>query len=187
MHKAIAAIGLASLGLASMGLAVNTVSAAEPVGGYVGASIGESNIEDDDIDFDEGDTAFKIFGGYAFHPNFAVELAYVDAGSPRETAGPASLEVEAKGIIGSAVGRIPLGDIFTLFGKVGFAHYDIDATVRFGNGTVLSDDDSDTDIAYGLGAQVAIGARFAVRAEYEMIDIEDGDFSFLSVGGLFKF
>ena len=47
---------------------------------YLGASIGENYIEQDNVflgeDFDDSDTGYKVFGGYQFHRNFAVEANY---------------------------------------------------------------------------------------------------------------
>ncbi len=51
--------------------------------GYVGGSIGQSDADLDragTISCDNKDTGFKVFGGYMFHPNFGIELAYADLG-----------------------------------------------------------------------------------------------------------
>jgi OOP family OmpA-OmpF porin len=83
MHKRFALNGLAIVGLAFGASA----SAEDAPGFYAGASIVESSVEVSDADFDSSDTSFKIFGGYAFNQNFAVELAWFDAGSPDEQVG----------------------------------------------------------------------------------------------------
>ena len=65
-----------------MALAYAGSAAAElDPGFYVGAGVGQSKIEADDINFDEDDTGFKVFGGYQFNKYFAVELAYIDGGN----------------------------------------------------------------------------------------------------------
>ncbi len=52
---------------------------------YVGGGIGQSYVEEDNVlpgeDFEGEDFAFKVFGGYRFHKNFSVELAYIDLGN----------------------------------------------------------------------------------------------------------
>jgi OOP family OmpA-OmpF porin len=185
MYKRIALNGLAMLGL----LAGATAYAEQAPGFYAGVGIGEATIEVDDVDFDASDTAFKVFGGYSFNENFAVELTYFDGGSPNENfefAGiGGSVDAEVDGLNASVVGRIPVGDTFSLFAKLGFASYDVKVTARAA-GFSESADGSDEDISYGLGAALGFGS-FEVRAEYEAIDVSDGSFNVLSVSGLFRF
>ena len=186
MNKRMALNGLALLGL----LASTTVLAETQPGFYAGASIGQASIEIDDTDFDADDTGFKVFGGYNFNQYFAVEATYFDAGKPDESfrAGnvTASDEVAIEGVNVSALGRLPLGDVFSLFGKLGFASYDGEASGRVGNQTIVSGSGSDEDLSYGVGGAFNFGA-FELRAEYEAIDISDGNFNFLSIGGVYKF
>jgi OOP family OmpA-OmpF porin len=186
MYKRIALNGLAMIGL----LAGASAYAEQASGFYAGAGIGDATIEVDDVDFDASDTAFKVFGGYSFNQNFAVELTYFDGGAPKENFSEfgvnGSVEAEVDGLIASMVGRIPVGDTFALFGKLGFASYDVKATARAG-GFSASEDGSDEDIAYGVGASLGFGQSFEVRAEYEAIDVSDGSFNVLSVSGLFRF
>jgi Outer membrane protein beta-barrel domain len=185
MYKRFALNGLAMIGL----LAGASAYAEQAPGFYVGAGIGDATVEVDDVDFDASDTAFKVFGGYSFNQYFAVELTYFDGGSPSEDFSEfgvnGSVEAEIDGLNASMVGRIPVGDSFSLFGKLGFASYDVTATARAGN-VSASEDGSDEDISYGIGAAMGFG-QFEVRAEYEAIDVSGGNFSVLSVSGLYRF
>jgi OmpA-OmpF porin, OOP family len=183
MRKHIAFNGLALLGL----FAGTTALAETQPGFYVGAGIGQATLEVDEIGFDADDTAFKVFGGYNFNQNFAVELAYFDAGKPNQDIGVGNLEVALDGINVSAVGRVPLGDVFTLFGKLGYASYDGEITGRIGGQPVSGGDSSDEDLSYGIGGAFNIGPSFELRAEYEAFDVSDGAFNVLSASGLFKF
>lgn len=182
MYKRMALNGLAIVGL-TFGAAVHAEVAP---GFYAGASIGEASIEVEDADFDSSDTSFKVFGGYSFNQYFAVELAWFDAGNPDERFGSAVVDVELSGLNASAVGRIPVSDAFTLFGKAGFASYDAEVSARVGNGTVFSEEGSDDDVSFGVGAEFSFG-QFGLRAEYEMVDASDAEFNLLSVGGVFRF
>jgi OOP family OmpA-OmpF porin len=191
MHKRMALNAMALLGL----LASSTVLAEIQPGLYVGAGVGKATIELDDEDgfgFDSDDTAFKVFGGYNFNQYFAIEAAYFDGGAPEETVisvpgARGTIEVGTTGLIASVLGRVPLGDMFSLYGKLGFASYDAEIKGRVNGNVVAEDDGSDDDVAYGVGAAFNLGASFELRAEYEAISISDGDFNMLTVNGLFKF
>ncbi|HWR72834.1 MAG TPA: outer membrane beta-barrel protein, partial [Nitrospirota bacterium] len=56
---------------------------AQGPGLYIGAGAGMSEIDSpgDYADFDDTDTAVKVFMGYAFNKGFALEAGYADLGS----------------------------------------------------------------------------------------------------------
>ena len=182
MYKRVGLSSLAALAL----MAATAAQADVQPGFYAGVSIGSASAEEDESGFDGDDTGFKLFGGYSFNENFAVELAYFDGGAPDDDFGPVNVELEVNGFNASAVGRLPVSETVALFGKIGFASYDIEATASSG-GFSASADDSDSDLSYGIGAAIAINERFGVRVEYEAIDVSGGAFSFLSVGGSYRF
>lgn len=173
--------------MAALALMATTAAQADVQPGfYAGVGIGNASAEEDESGFDGDDTGFKLFGGYSFNDNFAIELAYFDGGAPDDNFGPINVELEVTGFNASAVGRLPVSDTVSLFGKIGFASYDLEATASSG-GFSASADDSDSDLSYGVGASVSFAERFEVRVEWEAIDVQDGAFSFLSVGGLYRF
>lgn len=159
-------------------------------GFYAGAGLGTTKVSDDSFDgtgIDDSDTGFKVFGGYDFNKNFAVEISYVDFGEASiEDAGD-SLSVGVTALTAAAVGRIPLNETFSLYGKLGFASYDVKVDFNaagFGSG---SGSDSDSDLIYGVGGAMSFGGNFEARLEYEAINVDGGDVNMLSVGGLFRF
>ncbi len=171
--------------LAALALTAGTVAQADVQPGfYAGVGIGQSTI---DVGLsDDSDTSFKVFGGYSINEHFAVELAYVDGGSVDERQGPSSVEVEVTGLTAVAVGRLPVNDMFAVYGKLGLASYDVELTFSdpfFGSGSVK---ESDEEVMYGIGAAFSFG-QFELRGEYEMVDVSDGDFNLFSVNGLFRF
>lgn len=180
MHKCPGLSALAALGL----MAVTAAQADTQPGFYAGVGLGQSTI---DVGLsDDSDTSFKVFGGYSFNEHFAVELAYIDGGSVEERVGPSSAEVEVTGLSAMAVGRLPVNDMFSVFGKLGLASYDVELTFSdpfFGNGSVK---ESDEEVMYGIGAAFGFG-QFELRGEYEMVDVADGDFNLFSVSGLYRF
>jgi OOP family OmpA-OmpF porin len=185
MYKRVALNGLAVLGL----LAGASAYAEQAPGFYAGVGIGQATLEVDDVDFDASDTAFKVFGGYNFNDNFAAEVSYFDGGAPSEDfefqGFTGSVEGELTGLVFSAVGRIPVSESFAIFGKVGYASYDLTATARIDD-VSSSASDSGNDLSYGAGVAFSFG-QFDLRGEYEAIDADGGAFNVLSVSGVFRF
>ncbi len=148
-------------------------------GFYIGAGAGDATVKDSD--FDESDTAYKVFGGYniGFIPlvDFAVEASYVHFGN--QSAGIYSAEVtglNAFGLAGLSFGP------FGIFAKAGVIDWGADTT----EGTVTNSE-SGTDPAYGVGARLAFGS-FSVRAEYELYDLDsDLEVEMVSVSGVYTF
>jgi OOP family OmpA-OmpF porin len=125
----------------------------------------------------------KIFGGYKFTPNFAVEGAWIDLGEISASGGGATITGEVDGLQLAAVGMFPINPQFGVFGKVGV--YMWDATVSAPGFGSVSDDGS--DIMFGAGVNWNFAQRFGLRAEWERFDIDGDDVDFLSVGVQFNF
>jgi len=185
MHKRLGLSALAALAL----MAATAVQADTQPGFYAGAGIGTTTVGDDDFDgpgIDDSDTGFKVFGGYYFNENYGVEVGYFDFGEASASLGGDSLSVGVSGLAASVVGRLPVSDMFSLYGKLGFASYDVDVDFNiagFGSG---SESDSDSDLIYGVGGALSFGGNFEARLEYEALNV-DGDASMISVSGLFRF
>jgi OmpA-OmpF porin, OOP family len=194
MHKR---LGLTAFAAVALTAAMAAQSAEVPPGFYAGASIGTTKLSDDGfddagIDVDDSDTGFKIFGGYSFNNNFAVELSYFDLGEVNGAfnepfVGNVSFDVGISGFNASAVGRLPVSDTFSLFGKLGFASYDVDGHVSIAGVGSGSDSSSETDLSYGVGAALSFGGQWEARIEYEAIDVDSGDANMLSVGAMYRF
>jgi len=186
MHKRLGLTVIATLALAgSMAAQADT----QP-GFYVGAGIGTTKVSDNSFDgtgIDDSDTGFKIFGGYDFNPNIAVEVSYLDLGEASASEAGDSLSVGVTALTASAVGRLPLSDMFALYGKLGYASYDVNVDFNiagFGSG---SGSDSDSDLIYGVGGALSFGGNFEARLEYEAINVDGGDLNMISIGGLYRF
>jgi OOP family OmpA-OmpF porin len=165
-------------------------------GVYVGASVGQTtlNIDDLDVDVDTFDykadsTTTKFFVGYRFMGFLAVEGSYIDFGSLSDSTDidgePVSLETDLKGYDVCAMGMLPLG-IADIFIKGGVVSWDADIRAAFDE-IIEYDGESGTDLVYGIGAQVRFKG-LAVRAEFEYFDIADADSVYLiSVGASYTF
>jgi OOP family OmpA-OmpF porin len=145
---------------------------------YLGAGVGQFNIEVDDIDttdelqeaFDGDDTVFKVFGGYRFNPFIGVELDYIDLGGPEDTVENVKVKAEINGFAPYLIGTLPIGPIEG-FVRVGYYFYDVEI-----NGENLgSVDDSGEDLVYGAGIGLTLFEHLHARLEYEIIDVSEVD------------
>jgi len=186
---------------AVLSLAVMPVQAAEDSGFYVGAGIGDSTIKSDRISFDDisfrfndGDTAFKILGGWRFNPYIGVELDYVDLGTAsdkfRFTDGIEEIsirsDISVTAWVPYVVGTLPIG-IFELSAKVGYAFWDADFKASAPNVPTERDSESDEDFAYGFGAGVTLFDRLNAKLEYEVVDVSDADLAVWWITGAWRF
>jgi opacity protein-like surface antigen len=147
---------------------------------YIGGSIGQANTQAELgtlPEFDEDDTGFKVFVGIRPLDLLAFELAYVDFGGPSRSIGPVRTDAEVKGAAAFGLLYLPLPlPIVDVYGKAGFARLD----TRIDAGSFRLDE-SGTDFAWGLGAQLNFGS-LAIRAEYERFQTDSGDPDLISLG-----
>jgi OOP family OmpA-OmpF porin len=169
-------------------LAASPAFAADDTGFYVGAGLGNFSIDSDSIyagrDFDGSDIGFKVFGGYQFMKWLAVEAEYIDGGEPDDVFRSPSFpddrlkaSVGVSGFTGSAVGILPIGESFNVFGKLGFIYWDTDgsAKIRDQGGTIVKTSVSDdgTDFAWGVGGTWNFAENFGARIEYQGFEISN--------------
>ena len=158
------------------------------LGFYAGASVGQSTSDCGRIaGCDDKDTAYRIFGGYKFHPNIAVEGGYSPLG---EISGSGiKAESNAWDIVG--VGSWPLGNNFSVLGKLGFYNAEMKLS------GAASGKKTTTDLTYGVGGQYDFNRNLGLRLEWNRYsgvkapDIagssSDTDIDVLSVGALWRF
>lgn len=153
---------------------------------YVGAAAGQGTTELDPgvgESFSASDTSYKMFGGYRVIKWFAVEADYRDLGSQTDTYPGGSVTLDTKSFDLFAVGVVPIGKSFEVFGKAGYSLWDADISASVGG--AVSDDGN--DLAYGVGAGYSFG-KIGVRLEYEMFDLPEVDtVSMASIGVDFRF
>jgi len=145
---------------------------------------------------EDKDTGYKIFGGYKFHTNFAVEGAYVNFGTFPATGTflgtPFSVESELTGFTAQAVGMVPLADRFTLMGRAGAIFWNSDSSAQV-FGLTGSDSESGADLALGIGGQFNFTRNFGLRADVDLYpklgndDTGEEDVTMVSVGLVFSF
>lgn len=181
MRKVIVLTALSGLG-ALVGMSAPALAADNGI--YIGGSVGQANVEVDDIpgleteDFKGDDTGFKFIVGIRPLDWLAVEANYVDFGSPKDTVGGTQVKASGDGITASVLGFLPIGPV-DLFARAGLLSWDTDVQ---GLGST-----DGTDLAYGVGAQFRVWS-ISVRAEYERFDADEfDDLSMFSIGATYTF
>jgi OOP family OmpA-OmpF porin len=166
-------------------LTTPAVRAGQP---YAGGSLGRASLEgspadlDLDFDFEGDDTGYKLFGGYRFFRYLAIEASVFDLGNIEDSVLGFTVQADLKGLDAYAVGVLPAGRVVQFFGKAGYARWDFEAAI-FDDAERLTRDDSGTDFTYGIGATFRLSRHIALRAEWEVFELETADnLSFASVG-----
>lgn len=174
-------------------LAASVGFSAAQAQGYVGASVGQSELKEDctgGVTCDYKDTGFKVFGGYMLMPNFGIEAAYVDLGKATETAPGISAQIESSGFGLWAKGVLPI-DSFALFAKAGFAYLDTEVSGSISGLGSASVSESNTNFAWGVGGAYHFTKNLGLRVEYERFRVEfrgeKSDVDLLSAGIVYRF
>jgi len=191
-------------------------SGAADLGWYGGVSVGQSNAKIDDaritssllgagfattsITNDDTDTGYKIFAGYKYNRNFAVEAGYFDLGkfgfmATTVPAGTLKGDIRLSGLNLDAVGILPINEKFSAFGRAGLNYAEArDSFSGTGavNVTNPSPSKSETNYKLGLGIQYDFTHALGMRAEVERYRINDavgnkGDIDLVSVGLVYRF
>lgn len=187
--KLLAPLAMLSLAVLQAG---NPAAAAEP-GGYLGAAFGQSQASDLNAaeinaalasvglgavtSVDDKGTPFRLFGGYRFSDNLAVEGGYTSFGkfTSQSTivsggSGTVNGEWSSYSLNVAAVGMLPVGQSLSLFGKGGLSLWNLDfdlAASGPGGSLTASESESGVSPLLGLGAMFNISSKFAIRADWE--------------------
>jgi len=134
--------------------------------GYVGVSAGQSKYDlrsgTGGFPTDDSDQALKIYTGGYFHPNFGVELGYLNAGRADRIGGTS----RAQGLNLSLVARAPLTEQFDVFGKLGTTYSRTRTSGNSGFG-VATGSDNGFGLSYGAGVRWAFNENWAAVLEWE--------------------
>lgn len=214
MKKIAKAIG--TLGLVSCAVINSQFALAEDSGWIGGLSVGQATakIDDDRIKARllgagltttsmsdvNSDTGFKIFAGYQFNKNFALEGGYFDLGKFGYTAittpaGTMDGNIKLRGLNLDAVGMLPLAKKFSVFGRLGLNYAEAkDNFTSTGAVVMLTNPSSskrEANYKAGVGAQYDFNEYVGLRGEWERYRINDavgsrGDINLYSIGVVVK-
>jgi hypothetical protein len=164
-------------------LLASGAAAAADNGFYVGAAVGQANVEVDNLsgissaDFKGDDTGYKFIVGFRPLDWLSLEANYVNFGEPEDTVAGTRIQTEGDGLTAFAVGFLPIGPV-DIYGKAGIITFDTQ---------LAGVNDEGTELAYGVGAQFRF-LGFGVRAEYELFEADSlDDLNMLSVGVTYTF
>lgn len=202
---------LRPLGLAALASLLAAPAVAQEAGYvYSGLSVGQSRARIDDeritanllgaglttrsMSLNESDAAFKVFGGYQFNRNWALEGGYFNLGkfgytSTTVPAGTLKGQIKLQGLNLDVVGTLPLSERFSVIGRAGLQYAEArDSFTGTGAIQVLSRNPTkrDTNYKLGVGLQYEVNPSFFVRGEAERYRINDavgnrGDINVFSV------
>jgi OOP family OmpA-OmpF porin len=143
-------------------------------------------------DSEDKASGFKLFGGYAFNENIAVELSYIDMGevdanssssgtffdaadNPVEGDLFATAKASVTAFTLDANLSYPVASFAALFVKAGV--YNADAELELSAGGSISPEsinesrtESSTGLHYGIGANFRVTDAIGLRAEWERLD-----------------
>ena len=134
--------------------------------GYIGLNLGQSKYSLNSglggFNVDDTGTAAKIYAGGQVNSNFGVEFGYLNFGKAERLGG----STKAQGFNLSLVGRLPLNELFDVFGKVGTT-YSRTRTNGFSGLGVQTGKDNGFGISYGAGARWTFSEQWAAVLEWE--------------------
>jgi hypothetical protein len=172
-------------------LASPLLAVADPLGAYAGASVGQSTVKADPLEFSKHDWGWKVLVGIRPLALLGAEIAYVDFGHPSYSLGGGIFNASVRASTVEALGLvylpIPL-PFLDIYGNGGLAHLQYRANSSYvctrpapPGCHFFGADYSEDRAAYGAGAQLKFD-RLAARVDYERISASTGDPSLLSVG-----
>jgi len=205
-----------ALGLVAFAALTSPFAFADDAGWYSGVNAGQSRAKIDDVRItsgllgggfattsitdDDRNTGLKLYGGYQFNKNFAVEGGYFDlgkAGFMANTlpAGTLSGNIKVRGLNLDLVGILPITEKFSAFGRAGLTYAQArDSFVGTGLVDVINPSPSKRAGNYkvGFGLQYNLTESLGTRAEVERYRIDDavgnkGDIDLVSVGLVYRF
>jgi hypothetical protein len=135
--------------------------------GYVTGAIGQSKIDvdcDGLASCDDSDAAWKIIGGFKFHPNLAGELTYFDFGKVTASVVPgADVEIKTRGIGLGIAGMMDFTPQWSGVARLGVVSNRVKTSSNFG----LSGSERKAEAYVGLGVGYAFNPQLKLDAAWD--------------------
>ncbi|MBO1531028.1 porin family protein [Psychrobacter sp. F1192] len=175
LQKTLLALAVGSL------VSVGAQAAVSYGSGYVGQPYVGIKAGQFDLDYSGADkpTAYGVYAGYNFDPNFGMEVEYLGSDDADYRGG--DIDAKTYGAYGTYRYMFPNTALYAK-GKLGVARTEVKAT-----GAVpvsYNGKDKDTSLAGGVGLGYAVNSDFSVEAEYDKLG---SDADLWTVGAHLKF
>lgn len=139
-------------------------------------------------------TMYRVAGGYQLTPMWGAEASYAEYGSSNIGTGFGTTGTwRANGFQVSGTGTFPIGNAFSIIGKLGVATTDFKVSAS-GLGASVGMNETTTKFAFGVGAKYDFTDNIAIRAQYEDLGTVGNaattgttKLTILSAGLVFKF
>lgn len=181
---------LGTLGLLGIGAFGCSAAMAGNDGWYAGLGVGRANSNFNSagiaaavgtpataISESNRDTAYKVFGGYKFNKNFALEGGYFDLGkfgfSGTTTGGATNGSMKVSGWNLDALGILPMSEKFSIFGRLGIMDARTQDSFSGVGVTNSGPSKSETNYKAGLGMQYDLTPAVGLRGEWETYRVND--------------
>ena len=145
---------------------------------YVGVKVGQFDL---DVDGADKPTAYGVYGGYNFDPNFGIEAEYV--GSDDADYYNGDIDAKSYGAYGTYRYQFPNTGLYAK-GKLGVAKTEIEGNYLVKDAERKSISQSDTSLAGGIGLGYSVNPNVSVEAEYDKLG---SDADLMTVGAQLKF
>ena len=145
---------------------------------YVGVKVGQFDL---DVDGADKPTAYGVYGGYNFDPNFGIEAEYV--GSDDADYYNGDIDAKSYGAYGTYRYQFPNTGLYAK-GKLGVAKTEIEGNYLSSNSKRNTISKDDTSLAGGVGLGYSVNPNFSVEAEYDKLG---SDVDLMTVGAQLKF
>jgi hypothetical protein len=169
---------------------VGFASQANAEGMYIGGAYSWATLRIEDVNLDlvkDNASAYKLFLGYELPQFLGLEVGYIhfgsyDVGGHGEHEGSTGT-LSSTGWTAGLTGRIPLGSLFTIYGKAGYFFWDAQVKAAKSIGDLAK---SGNDLFYGGGLRLNLG-NVSILGEYERFDSKELKNDLFSVGLRFAF
>lgn len=167
-------------------VAFGLTSPAMASGFFVEASLGQSYVDTPTVPgvtFDDTDTYYAISGGYAINDMFAAEAGYANLGEASATGPGGTATVDADGYTLGAALSLPVGEKFTVTGRLGAYFWDSSTTL---NGANIGSTDGN-DLYYGIAGYYKLNDQVKIGAGWNRYAFSDDDVDTFNVNVRFSF
>lgn len=188
-------LGALCVALSGAGVTQSAFAESDEAGFTVGVDYGRTEAKkycDHITNCSDSDNGPRVEVGYDFNKNFGVELGYTSFGTIFESNDDSlSIQQKSNAITISALGTVPIGEWFGIFGRLGYARYDTNNSGAI-EGVPIDDESGNTPF-WGAGVKFNVSPEFAIRVEYQNYrDLSDqpghkDDVQGLFAGGVYRF